>query len=116
MYAMVEFYEKSPSELLVFLHRGALQDTLCQVYALVCLAVTLPLTATSPASSASSARGKIRACLGTAEALVARPAPPLLLMAVESELLQDLKCRNALHDRVIHAFTQKESRQDFVFK
>ena len=48
--------------------------------------------------------------------LLRKPFSRRTLMAIERNLLLEVKRTGGLHDRVINVFLKKERRMDFVFK
>lgn len=110
MYSMTHLKGKVPAELLGFLHRKDLGESMGQLYALACLAVTIPGSAASERSVSALQRIKSYANKTSGQ----RRVPPLASMAIEKNLLAELKGA-WLYDRVIERFAGKEGI-DFVYK
>ncbi|XP_029703746.1 zinc finger MYM-type protein 1-like isoform X1 [Takifugu rubripes] len=111
MYSMTHFKGKVPAELLAFLHRKALGESMGQLYLLACLAVTVPGSAASERTVSALQRIKSYANQTSGQ----RRVPALASMAIEKNLLAELKGA-WLYDRVIERFAGKERSIDFVYK
>lgn len=113
MYAMSDFAGKCPTDLLDFLQQNNLSESMSQLYKLVCLAVTIPV---SPASVGRtfSALKRIKTFARNTTGQVRLSA--LALMAIEKDSLMELKRTDNLSDRVIELFLRKERRMDTVYK
>ncbi|XP_036373212.1 uncharacterized protein si:ch211-89o9.6 isoform X3 [Megalops cyprinoides] len=112
MYSMVAFQGKSPSDLLLFLQRKGLCDSMYQLYALTCLVLTIPVT-TASVERAFSALRRIKTYVRNTTGRSQLSA--LASIAIEKQVLMDLKTSDQLYDRVIEKFIQKDRRMDFVF-
>uniref|UniRef100_A0A8C7XI81 Zinc finger MYM-type protein 1-like n=1 Tax=Oryzias sinensis TaxID=183150 RepID=A0A8C7XI81_9TELE len=112
MYTMDDFYGKSPSDILHFIHQNNLSEVMKQLYRFVCLALTIP---TSPASVKRTFSALERIQTHAKNTTGQTRLSALALMAIEKDFLMELK-RDNLHDRVIEQFLRKERRMDFVFK
>ncbi|XP_077444502.1 zinc finger MYM-type protein 1-like isoform X2 [Stigmatopora argus] len=113
MYAMDDFAGKSPTDLLDFLQQKNLSESMGQLYTLVCLAVTIPVsTASFERTFSVLNRIKTYARNTTGQARLSA----LALMAIEKNFLTDMKRTDNLYDRVIEIFSRKERRMDFVYK
>ena len=113
MYAMEDFAGKSPADLLAFLQEKSLVKNLNQLYNLTCLAVTIPVSTASVERSFSALkRIKTYARNRTGQ----KRLSALASMAIERDLLMELKRTGGLHDRVMDVFLRKERRMDFIFK
>ncbi|XP_034044942.1 zinc finger MYM-type protein 1-like [Thalassophryne amazonica] len=113
MYAMADFEGKSPAELLMFLQQKVLCESLPYLYALACLTVTIPVSAPSLNLGFSALK---RYKMYSSSAIKQDRLLALTSMAIEKELLLELKNTDVLYDRVIEHFIKKERRMDFVFK
>ncbi|XP_019896449.1 uncharacterized protein LOC105029183 isoform X1 [Esox lucius] len=113
MYAMADFEGKSPAELLAFLQQKDLCISMRQLYMLACLAVTVPVSAAS-AELTFSALKRIEMYSRNKTEEARQSA--LASMAIEKDLLQELKGAGVLYNRVIEVFMKNERRMDFVFK
>ena len=113
MYNMSDFAGKSPADLLGFLHLTDLYQSLPQLYKMTCLAVTIPVSTASVERTFSALkRIKTYARNTTGQTRLSS----LASMAMEKNLLLELKSKGLLHDRVIELFLKKDRRMDFVFK
>ncbi|KAL0968773.1 hypothetical protein UPYG_G00271580 [Umbra pygmaea] len=113
MYAMTDFREKSPADLLAFLQQKDLCVSMRQLYALACLVVTIPVSTFSVEQTFSALKriqkySRNRTGQDRLSALAS--------IAIEKDLLLELKCKDVLYHRVIEVFLKKERRMDFVFK
>ncbi|XP_068426943.1 zinc finger MYM-type protein 1-like isoform X2 [Clinocottus analis] len=113
MYAMAGFEEKGPADLLAFLQQNNLVKSMRQLYRLASLAVTIP-TSTAAVEQTCSALKRIKTYSrnATGEARMSS----LASMAIERDLLMELKRTDKLHNRAIDLFANKERRMDFVYK
>ena len=113
MYAMTDFEGKSPADLLAFLQQKDLCGSMRQLYALACLAVTIPVSTASVERTFSALkRIKTYARNTTGQARLSA----LASMAIEKVLVSELKRTDVLYSRVIEVFTKRDRRMDFVFK
>lgn len=114
MYAMDDFAGKSPTDLLTFLQQKQLNESMGQLYKLVCLAVTIPVSTASVERTFSALkRIKTYARNTTGQARLSA----LSSMAIERDFLMGLKHRDKdFYDKVISVFLRKERRMDFQFK
>ncbi|XP_068196634.1 uncharacterized protein [Antennarius striatus] len=113
MYTMSDFEGRSPADLLDFLRSNKLSDSMGQLYALACLAVTIPVsTASSEGSFSTLERIQTYARNTTGQTRLSA----LASMSVEKDLLLELKRKDKLYDQVIQQFLRKERRPDFVFE
>ncbi|XP_068160098.1 zinc finger MYM-type protein 1-like [Antennarius striatus] len=113
MYGMADFEGKSPAGLLDFLRIKNLSESMGQLYALVCLAVTIPVsTASDERSFSALKRLETYARNTTGQTRLSA----LASMSVEKDLLMDLKHKDKLFDRAMEVFLKKERRMDFIFK
>nr|XP_032834249.1 zinc finger MYM-type protein 1-like [Petromyzon marinus] len=113
MYAMTDFEAKSPADLLAFLQQKDLCGSMRQLYALACLAVTIPVSAASVERKFSALK-RMKTCSRNKTEQARLSA--LASMAIEKDLLLELKRTDVLYNRVIELFVKKERRMDFVFK
>ncbi|KAM6949866.1 ribonuclease P protein subunit p29 isoform 1-T1 [Lycodopsis pacificus] len=112
MYAMAGFEGKLPADLLAFLQQNALKESLCQLYTLACLAVTIPV-ATASVERALSAHKRVETYSRSTNGETRLSS--LASMAIEKDLLLELNHTGVLYNRVVELFVSKESRMDFVF-
>ncbi|XP_055017683.1 zinc finger MYM-type protein 1-like [Boleophthalmus pectinirostris] len=113
MYAMVDFEGRSPADLHDFLRSKNLSESLGQLYALACLAVTIPVSTASVERSFSTLkRIKTYARNTTGQ----KRLSALASMSIEKDLLMDLKRADKLYNRATEVFLRKERRLDFIFK
>ncbi|XP_077597993.1 zinc finger MYM-type protein 1-like [Stigmatopora nigra] len=113
MYVMDDFAGKSPTDLLDFLQQKNLSESMGQLYTLVCLAVTIPVS-TASFERTFSVINRIKTYAGNTTGQARLSA--LALMAIEKNFLTDMKRTDNLYDRVIEIFLKKERRMDFVYK
>lgn len=93
---MSDFQGKSPSDLLPFLQRKGVCDSMQQLYALTCLVVTIPLTTASVERTFSALkRIKTYAQNTTGKSRLSA----LALIAIEKEVLMDLKAKEQLRNQ-----------------
>ena len=112
-YAMTDFEGKSPADLLDFLRSKELSESLGQLYALACLAVTIPVSNASVERSFSALkRIKTYARNMTGQTRLSA----LASISIEKDLLLELKRTYKLYNQVIDVFLRKERRMDFVLK
>lgn len=84
-----------------------------QLYGLTCLVLTIPVTTTSVERTFYALKKiKTYARNTTGQS----PLSALASIAIEKQVLLDLKTSDQLYDRVIEKFIQKDRRMDFVFK
>ncbi len=113
MYAMADFEGKSPADLHDFLLSKNLSESMGQLYALACLAVTIPVSTASVEHSFSALkRLKTYARNTTGQTRLSA----LASMSIEKDLLMDLKRTDKLYNRAIELFLRKERRMDFIIK
>lgn len=113
MYAMADFRGKKPAELLDFLQRKNLSETMGQLYTLACLALTVPVsTPVNQPSFSASKRIKSFSVKTSGQTRLSA----LASMSIEKELLLELKHTGKLYKRAIEVFLREERRTDFVFR
>lgn len=113
MYNMPNFHGKSVSNLLVFLSSTGLADTMTELHTLICLILTIPVSAASVERSFSALkRIKTYARSITGQTKL----PPLASLSIEKDLLNQLKQKGHLHEDVIERFVKKDRRMDFIYK
>ena len=96
-----------------FLRNKELSESLGQLYALACLAVTIPVSNASVERSFSALkRIKTYARNMTGQTQLSA----LASMSIEKDLLLELKRTYKLYNQVIDVFLRKERRIDFVLK
>ncbi|KAM9342344.1 zinc finger MYM-type protein 1-like [Pholidichthys leucotaenia] len=113
MYAMTDFEGKCPTDLLDFLQKKNLSESMQQLYTLVCLVVTMPLSTVSGKGTFSALK-RIKTYVRNTTGQTRLSA--LASMAIEKDLLLELKRTDNLYNRVIELFLRKERRMDFVYK
>lgn len=111
MYSMTHFKGKLPAELLGFLHQKDLRDSMGQLYALACLAATIPGSAASERTVSALERIKSYANKTSGQSR----DPALASVAIEKNVLVELRGA-LLYDRIIDRFVARERRIDFVYK
>lgn len=113
MYAMADFRGKKPAELLDFLQRKNLSETMGQLYTLACLALPVPVS--TPVNQPSfSVFKRIQAYSVNTSGQTRLSA--LASMSIEKDLLLELKHRGKLYKRAIEVFLREERRTDFIFR
>lgn len=113
MYAMADFEGKSPADLHEFLQRKSLRETMAQLEALACLALTIPVS-TPPDQPSFSALKRIETYARNTSGR--RRLSAVASMSIEKDFLMELRRRGELYSRAIEVFLSKDGRRDFVFK
>lgn len=113
MYNMSNFQGKRISDLLTFLRRTGLADSMTELYALTSRTSTIPVSTASVERSflslkqiktyARSTTGPIR-------------LSSLASISIEKELLNQLKQEGQLQEYVIECFLKKDRCMDFIYK
>ncbi|GAB1597398.1 uncharacterized protein LOC115225801 isoform X1 [Argonauta hians] len=97
MYRMDDFAGKSPTDLLHFLQQKDLSQSMGQLYTLVCLAVTIPIS-TASVERTFSALKRIKTY--TRNTMGETRLSALALMSIEKEFLMKLKQSCNLYDKL----------------
>ncbi|KAG2470699.1 ZMYM1 protein, partial [Polypterus senegalus] len=95
MYAMDDFAGESPTDLLDFLHQKNLNESIGRLFTLVYLAVSIPVS-TASVERTFSALKRIQTYTRNTTGRVRLSA--LASMAIESEVLMELKRSDNLYD------------------
>uniref|UniRef100_A0A1A7YB41 HAT C-terminal dimerisation domain-containing protein n=1 Tax=Iconisemion striatum TaxID=60296 RepID=A0A1A7YB41_9TELE len=98
MYAMADFEGKCPRDLLNFLHSKHLTESMTQLHRLVCLTLTIPIPAATVERTFSAIK-RIKAY--TRNTAGQRRDSALASMAIEKDLLMELKQRNKLSEQEV---------------
>ena len=101
MYAMTDFEGKSPADLHHFLWSKNLSESMGQLYALACLAVTIPVS-TASVERTFSALKRIKTYARNTTGQTRLSA--LATMSIEKNLLMELKRTDKLYSRAIEVF------------
>ncbi|CAH2100958.1 unnamed protein product [Euphydryas editha] len=113
LYTSPELQERNAFDLIDFINENSLEDAFPQLLKLAHLLVTIPATSSS-AERAFSSLKRIHTYLRNTQDQ--ERLSDLSMIAIEKQLLVELKCSPTFYSDVIKAFLQKDSRFDLEYK